>query len=580
LRLKTEDLLKRKFTIIKIVLISVSLCTLIFGITLSLSAHLREFIITITENIVLRSINREYWLSKLKAYALALIISIPFLFFCWICFYLTRQKIVHMLQKVFLEARKLPIPEPVSLFAFLCLFLFLYVRLNINIMPIIVCWVIYRLGFINWLFKIFGKKETKTALFIAGMAMVFFIVVMLLFRVVIVMDLFFDADQNRVFYDFTLVYADHYRVKVHPFYVLLWQSLYHLFCPLVNKTSLAIRTMVCIFSALNCGIFSLFISRITKSRFLNVIISAIMIFSFPQIMHSSQILEAYIFAQSSVVLMLLYFSFAFTRKDYNLPALLALSLFITGNNIAYLCIFAIFYIILLYRVSDSVRTAWNKVLMFFLWYIFIFSILLLTQTLFYGSSAPSNIFLMIRQILAEEGNYISTYPISYTQYAKKFFNVILFYHLPFNIGALFNNGWIWALLLMIPVLGFKKIINKPLFIAIVVCCVFLFLFHRFYGYNELALYSPVIMCIYIGMFAFIRQVLPKKMTIFLCCLLLAIMIYFNLIGLYIVHCINQYVFGSVDIAIVEVPSIDMLNEHIKNYVGKIFSIPLVLQRLK
>jgi hypothetical protein len=217
---------------------------------------------------------------------------------------------------------------------------------------------------------------------------------------------------------------------------------------------------------------------------------------------------------------------------------------------------------------------------FSLWYIIIFSILLLTQTLFYGPTAPSNIFLMIRQILAEEGNYISTYPISYTQYAKNFFNVILFYHLPFNIGALFNNGWIWAPLLLIPVLGFRKITNKPLFIAIVVSCVFLFLFHSFYGYSELALYSPVIMCIYMSMFVFIRQVLPKKMTISLCCILLAIMIYFNFIGLYTVHCINRYVFGSADVASIQVADIDMLNEHIKNYVGEIFSIPLVLQRLK
>jgi len=577
--LKIENLQKKEFPIIMIILIFVSLCALIFGIVLLLSAHMRGFIITFTENnIAHRSINRELWLTDLKIHALFLITSIPF---SWICFYLTRQKIVYMLQKVSLEVRKLPNPESVWLFAFFCLFLFLYVRLNINVMPVIACWVVYRLGFINWLFKIFGRKETKTALYIAGMAMVLFIVVMLFFKVTIDDNVFFGMDSRRVFDDLTSVSANHYRVYVHPFYVLLWQSLYHLFCPLVNKTSMAIRAMVCIFSGLNCGIFSLFISRITKSRLFNVIICSILIFSFPQILHSSQVLEAYIFTQSSVVLMLLYFSFAFSKKKYSLPALLALSLFITGNNIAYLCIFAIFYAILLYQISDSLRKVLNKVLMFFLWYIIVFNILLLTQTLFYGLNTPSNIFSVIWKILSLEHTFIfSIHSISYTQYAKNFFNLILFYHLPFNFDnfegiAILNHGWIWAFLLLIPVLGFRKISDKPLFIAVVVSCIFLFLFHSFYGRYELVIYSPVIICIYVSMFAFITQILPKKMTISLCCPLLAIMLYLNFTGLYTVHCINQYVFGSADNFYINGSDkyetyINMINERVKNYEGKIF----------
>jgi hypothetical protein len=472
MRLNNENSLKKEYRISKILLIIVSLCALVFGMTLLLSAHLREFIITFAENnIVHRSLNHGHWHTELTKYAIPLLIA-GILFFCIYFFGKTLQKIADqlqkkiagLLQKAYLEARKLPIPQPIWLLVLLCLFLFLYVRLNINIMPVITCWVIYKSGFINRLFKIFGKKETKTALLIADTAIVFFITIMLLFKVTIVMEIFFGTDQNRVLEDYTQVSANHYRVKVHPFYVLLWQSLYHLFRPMVNKTSLSIRIMVCIFSGLNSGIFSLFISRITKSRLLNIIICAIMVFSFPQIFHGSQMLEAFIFTQSSIVLMLLYFSFAFPRKKYNLPALLALSLFVTGNNIAYLCIFAIFYIILLYQIQESWRTTWNKVLRFLFWYIIFFSILLLTQTFFYGLSAPSNIFSMIRNISYEEGRYIqSIHTISYTQYAKNFFNVILFQQLPFlPLEAVFNHGWIWALSLLIPVLGFRKITNKPL----------------------------------------------------------------------------------------------------------------------
>jgi hypothetical protein len=572
-RLKTENLQKKEFSVTRIILIFVLLCILTFGITLLLSAHLRKFIITFAENnIYFRSLNHEYCHTELVNFAILFII-VSILFLCCILWF------AKIILRVYLEARKLSIPEPVWLFVFLCLFLFFYVRLNINIMPIIACWVIYRLGFINWLFKTFGKKKTKTALSIAGIAMVFFIIVMLLFKVTIIMDAFFGADQSRVFYDFTQVSALHERASVHPFYVLMWQSLYHLLCPLVLKTPVPIRVMICIFSGLNCGIFSLFISRITKSRLLNLIICSIMVFSFPQILHSSQILDAYIFTQSSILLMLLYFSFAFSKKDYNLPALLALSLFITGNNIAYLCIFAIFYIILLYQISESWRTAWNKVLGFLFWYIIIFSILLLLQWLFYGPSTPPSIFSMIRSILFVEGYWISPiHSISYTQYAKIFFNVILFYHLQIinifdNIEAILSHGWIWALMLLIPVLSFRKITDKPLFIAVVASCVFLFLFHSFYGRYELVLYSPVIMCIYVSLFAFIGQILPKKMTIFICCPLLAIMIYINITGLYTLHCINQYVFYSVDF-LTEIHEYEanfnmyMLNERIKNYEGK------------
>jgi len=566
-KLNNEKSVKKEYQIIKILLFVVSLCALILGLPLLLSVHLREFIIVSVESfIVHRSLNHGHWHTQLADYAIMFLIT-GILFF-YICLGKTLQKIADLLQKVYLKTRKLSIPQSIWLFVSLC-FLFFYVRLNINIMPVIACWIIYRIGFINWLFRIFGKKETKTALFIAGIAMLFFIIVMFLFRVAIVMDSFFGADQNRVLRDFTRVSANHYRVKAHPLYVLLWQSLYHLFCPLVVKTSLAIRIMICIFSGLNCGIFSLFISRITKSRLLNVIICAIMIFSFPQILHGSQILEAYIFTQSSILLMLLYFSFAFSSKKYSLPALLALLLFVTGNNIAYPCIFAIFYIILLYKASESWRIAWKNILRFSFWYIIIFNILLLTQTLFYGQSAPSNIFSIIKNIIDEEGRYIVTHSITYTQYAKDFFNIILFQHLPFNIGAVLNHGWVWALLLLTPFFGFRKITNKPLFIAIIASCVFLFLFHRFYGYYELPLYSPVITCVYVSLFAFIVQVLPKKMTVFLCCPLLAIMIYINSIGFYTVHSINRFLFGSVDIyeQYEYETNINKVNEHIKEYKG-------------
>ena len=567
--MQKEFLSEEKYRVIRILLIIASLCALSLGIALLL-VPIREFIIVLAETfIVRRSINHEFWHTRLVKYAIMLFI-ISGLFFC-VYRGNTLEKIANIILKNF-EVKKLLANEYVSLLVVLCLFLFFYLRVNINIMPVIVCWIVCRLGFADWLSKTFGNKEAKTALIISGVSIIFFISVMMMFRLAIVMNWFFGSDSNRVFGDFTQVSANHYRVKVHPFYVLIWQSIYHLFCPLVNKTSLAIRIMVCVFAGLNIGVFSLFISRLAKSKVLNIIMCTIMAFSFPQILHGSQMLEAYIFTQFSIMLALLYFSFAFFKKEYNLPVLLALSLFISGNNIAYTCIFAIFYIVLLYHTSDSWKTAWNKILKFSVWFAVVFSVLLFIQWLFYGRSSPSNIYSMIKGILSEEGSYIAAHPISWMDYAKNFFGVILFQYLPLNIGAIFEYGWLWALLLLIPILCFKKITHKPLFLAVIASCLFLFVFHRFYGIYELPLYSPMIMCVYVSMFAFIIQILPKKITMPLYCMLLAVMICINAVGTYSLYSINQYIFGSADVTDWKEyeASINKLKERIADYKGNRF----------
>jgi hypothetical protein len=534
------------YRIIKILLTVLSLGALVFGMGLLLSVSLREFIIVFVENnIVHRQINHEHWHISLAMDAIGLfIISI---FSAAVCIGKTLEKIADILHNLILEVKKIALPKSVSLLAFLCLFLFFYIWLNINIMPLVVCLIIYKLGFLNWLDKTFGKKETKTALIISCIAVVFFIAIMFAFKVAIVMDMFW-GDSNRVFGDFTHISVNHYRIKVHPFYVLIWQSLYHLLCPsLVNKTSTALRIMVSVFAGLNIGVFSLFVSRLTKSRLLNSIMCVIMIFSFPQIYHGAQMLESFIFTQTSILLMMLYFSFAFSKREYNRPVLLALSLFVAGNNIAYICLFGIFYLVLLYQTSESWKAAWNKVWVFSVWFIVIFSVLLLIQTIFYGLTAPSNIFSMLLGIVSEEGRYITKYPISWLEYAKNFFGVVLFPFLPFDIGAIFKYGWIWVFLLLAPVISFGKIACKPLFLAVGAGCVFLFIFHRFYGIAELPLYSPVSMCVYLSMLAFITQMPLKKISAGFCGALLAVLIIVNSLGMYTAHCISQYVFGTHDI---------------------------------
>lgn len=537
-----------KFRLIKFIFIFFAFSATFFGIALLGSVPLRNFILDAAERFILHRsvINREVWHNRLMEYSISFFLLGALLF--GVCIGRTLERIAGILRNVFLETRKIFVPRIVILFACLCLFLFVYVRLNINIMPVIVCWIACRLGFFNWLEKTFGKKETKTALIIFGVATLFFIVIMLLFKCTIVWNVFYGGDQNRVFDHFTQASVSH-NTGGHPFYVIIWQSLYHLFRPLTVKTSLAIRVMVAIFAGLNVGMFSLFVSRLTKNRVMNILLCAVMAFSFPQIAYGSQVLESFIFTQTSLLVMILYFSFSFSRKEYSLPTLLAVALFAAGNNIAYACIFGIFYLVLLYRTQGSFRGAWSKIGVFSVWFIVVFSVLLLVQLVFFWKLifyTPTNIVSMVMNLRVYRDDIAGT-PISWGQYAKNFFGVMLFEYLPVNIGAVFNHGWVWAVLLVLPFLFIKKITHRPLFFAVTASCVFLFVFHRFFGINELVLYTPVLMGMFVILFAFIGEALPGNISASICALLLAVMIPVNALGTYTVHRINRFVFGTMDI---------------------------------
>jgi hypothetical protein len=527
------------------ILLTLSITGLICSVVIFLSAALRETIIVLAEKfIVHRQLTHVIWSSRLVNIALGGIILSLCLFIVGVIPNLLRLSVLGRTKLLSaLNIKKLPIE--IKLLSLLGIFLLLYVRYNINIMTVLLILCAWKTGFFLWISKTFGEKEAKTALFTAVIAAVFFIVIMLYFRVALVMDYFGESDQNRVFRDFTEVSANHYRVKVHPFYVIMWQTLYHLVCPLETSGSLAIRVMVAVFTGLNIGLFSLFVSRIVKGRVLNIILCSIMVFSFPQIYHGAQILESFIFTQTSLLVTILYFSFALENKTYNLRALLALALFMTGNNIAYLCVFALFYLFLLSGTS-TLKQAFVKSIVFSTLFMGIFSVLLLLQSLFYGSSAPTNILSMITEIISEEGYYIAR-SVNLLKYTVNFFNTALFEYLPFGIGYVFTFGWLWVLLLILPFMFLKHIKNKKTFFAIATNGMFLFVFHSFYGASELALYGPVISAAFLCLFVYAVQVLPKKIAVGIGGVLLGLLILVNSFGTYNVYRLNKFVFGQLDI---------------------------------
>ncbi|MDR0638294.1 MAG: hypothetical protein LBG27_05215 [Spirochaetaceae bacterium] len=530
---------------IRLVFIVVSLGMTVFGLGLLLFEPFREFIILFAERkMVFRLLNHAIWHKRLTYGSVSMLVFGVFMLGICLCGAL--EIIIRAAKRMYVYAKTIKLPAPLKYFSFLCLFLLLYTVFHLNILFIVFFYTIGKLKGLSWLENTFGEREVKTAFVLTGTTVLFFIGIMFFFRAAIVMDVLY-GDSNRVLLDFTEVSSNHYRVKVHPFYVLIWQSLYHLFAPPKIIGSIAIRIMIAIFAGLNIGLFSLFVSRLTKSRLLNVMLCAVMAFSFPQIYHGSQMLESFIFTQASVLLMIVYFSFMLPQKEYRLTPLLAVSLFVAGNNIAYICLFGIFFVVLLKNTSETWKQAAKRFFVFAVAFLAIFSVLLLLQSLLYGRSAPSNIISMICGILSEEKSYIMIQGIlSWPRYAKNFFNIIIFEHLPFGFGNILDTGWLWAFSLVLPFVLLTKKESKLLFYAIVLCCLFLFLFHGIYGSTELTLYAPVIMCVYLCLFAFVAVVLPKKFAACVCGILLAVIIPVNSIGTYTLHRMNNYVFGSLD----------------------------------
>jgi len=537
----------KTFRILRALLIAASLAGVFVCLAVLALYPLRETVIILAERFIThRPIVHEAWHRFLIYAAVGGILLSVYVFIISFVSPLLRM-IILSISELLAAIGTMKFPPLVKAAAFFLLFLLLYVRYNINLMLLILACALWRAGFVKWLSKTFGDKETKTALAIAGIAAVFFVIVMLLFRVAIVMDFFGGSDQNRVWGDFTQVDANHYRVKVHPFYVLVWQSLYHLLCPLKTNSSLAIRAMVAIFAGLNVGLFSLIVSRILKNGILNILLCVMVTFSFPQIYHGAQMLESFIFTQTSILLAVLYFSFALLQKKYNLPVLLALALFVTGNNIAYICLFGIFYLFLLFSIAATPKEAAAKIFVFGNLFAVIFSILLLVQSLFYGMSAPSNILSLFAGIVSEEGAYIMKQHVNWIEYAADFFNTALFEYLPGGIGHIINWGWFWAALLVVPFLLVRKIENRRFFFAVAVSCAFLFVFHRFYGSLELALYAPAISGMYLCLFAFVLKVLPWKLSTGIGGIIAALLIGINSLGAYNMYRVNDFVFGKIDI---------------------------------
>jgi hypothetical protein len=118
-------------------------------------------------------------------------------------------------------------------------------------------------------------------------------------------NFFFEADNFRALYDLTSFEFNHYRTKVHPIFVLLFQPIAVMFNILFKSDILSVIVLESIIAALNIiTIYKIFKTIKIKEK-MNIILTLIYGFSFSSLIFVS-IPETFVFASFLLLLMWLY----------------------------------------------------------------------------------------------------------------------------------------------------------------------------------------------------------------------------------------------------------------------------------
>ena len=161
----------------------------------------------------------------------------------------------------------------------------------------------------------------------------------------------FGSDVNRVFKELTVMNSGHYRMKVHPLFLLMLQPIIYIADMLIKNKTLTVLIFQSIMGTGSVGLIYYATSKINKSKKISLLISLIYGFSFTTIMFTS-VIESFVFAAFFLILFWSYFIIKMKedkpldKKDYFILTILGLfSLGITVTNIVQFAI-GLFFLIL------------------------------------------------------------------------------------------------------------------------------------------------------------------------------------------------------------------------------------------
>lgn len=348
-------------------------------------------------------------------------------------------------------------------------------------------------------------KKTETILFLIAFLFFVFITILLEYNFGIDKNynLLFDSDTARVIGDATLINALHYRLCVHPLFLLFTQPLVFLLNGIVLNKIIAISIISALVSSLSILFIYKILNKINdKNKIGNIIISLIFLFSFSNMIFTAGI-ETYNFGALFLIMMWYYFV---SKKDeynkYSYLILIALGILSFAYTLTNCIIFLILLFILL--ISKKVKLH-NLILIGLVTLVGVVSLNVLQKVVY------NNTPLIWKTEADVEGNSYSEKELSTINIKnvvrEDYFSSILSndIYLKVSSGTNYNssnyiisfektdviNIFLLTIFYLINIFyvirNFKK--NKFINIGLLLALTFNSLFHLFYGNNGPFLYS-------------------------------------------------------------------------------------------
>ena len=352
--------------------------------------------------------------------------------------------------------------------------------------------------------KIIPKKiETRVLLF--AFFFLVFITILLIYNYAIDKNynLLFDSDTARVIGDATTINADHYRLSVHPLFVLFTQPIVFIIKGIVLNKNVAISILSALVSALSVLYIYKILNEVNKNNKKgNIIVSLIYLFSFSNMIFTAGI-ETYNFA--ALFLIMMWYYFVKKKDEYNKYSYIILIAF-GILSFAFTLTNCIIFLVLLFILLIS-----KKVKLRYLICVGLITLLSVVSLNIFQKVVWNNTPLLWKTNTMEEGNSYSEKNISISNFKnlvrEDYFNSLIgnnvyvktLYGTNYNgQNYLINfektstvNLIILSLFYLITIVyvvkNFNK--NKYLNIGLLLSLIFNSLLHLYYGNNGAFLYS-------------------------------------------------------------------------------------------
>lgn len=175
-------------------------------------------------------------------------------------------------------------------------------------------------------------------------------------------DIFFGADNSRAFRDLTNITNNHYRIKVHPLFLLLAQPLVMLIDGVVNRPAMSVFLLEAFCGALSVCLFDAILGHKKINRRYRNIFTCIYAFSFSNMIFSA-IPETFIFAGLGLISFWYFLSIsaaskgAFSKKESCLLIFFGIVCFgVTLTNYVFYLIGLVYLLFCRYDLKTGLKT--------------------------------------------------------------------------------------------------------------------------------------------------------------------------------------------------------------------------------